>query len=88
MYMLFSQMVDLWQCCNELELTWNHKTIISKGESLPLPAGKYIKQSMVSNDRAVYYNSKAGYYIYSNKTEWMVSYCEISSSLLICKICL
>ena len=67
----FNEITEPLQCCNELEITCNQETVYQRG----IPTGHYTKQSFVSNERAVYYNSKGGYFLYSVGAEWVVSYC-------------
>ena len=67
----FKNITEPWQCCNELELTWE---IQSSEASLQILPGNYTKQSYLSNDKVVYYNSANGYFLYNVETEWVVSY--------------
>ena len=58
-------------CCNEFELTWSHQYI--PGIKMQSPIGNYIKQGFKSNDKIVYYNAEAKYYLYNRGDAWVVS---------------
>ena len=66
-------MAESGQCCSEIELSWNLRTIHKSGRVMPSPIGKYTKQMLLSNDKVVYYNTEGEYYLYSRGYEWVVS---------------
>ena len=61
------------KCCNEVTLSWKYQTMLKRGKPVSSPTGVFRMLSVTSNQKAVFYNKEAEFYLYNRLNEWVVS---------------